>query len=69
MTTTNYRSASIHADRVQANQPTRAAEIRAILAIADELRAIKELLERVTGAIGGTGGDISSFIRVFDEAP
>ena len=68
--TTNYDEAKDHAERVRKNQPTRAAEIQAFLAIADELRAIRELLESFAGVTGLTGGGKGRrFIRVFDEAP
>ena len=43
-----------------------AAQVRATLAVADELRAIKELLVEVVGYAGTPG---RAFVRVFDEAP
>lgn len=67
---TNYGKAQNHAARIRGEDWERVtAQVAATLAVADELRAIKELLQYVTGAIGGPGGDISGFIRVFDEAP
>ena len=43
--------------------------LRYFLAVADELRSIKELLELVTGRIGGGATEGRGFIQVFDEAP
>lgn len=65
--TTNYEAA-----KAAVNMPERvgAAQALATLAIADELRAIKDLLESVAGVTGLTGGGKGRrFVRVFDEAP
>ncbi len=83
--TDNYKAAQVHADgvfRIVDNSKTpnaselEAGKMDAILAVADELRAIKDLLEFVTGATGPRrspespgGGANRGFVRVFDEAP
>ncbi len=82
--TTNYEAASKPSNTVtirrylidivgwddEVTQPDlEQAQIHAILAVADELRAIKELLVNVTGVTGGFGAQGRAFVRVFDEAP
>ena len=71
--TTNYDEAvagvARHAMNPPNNAEVQAAQVHATLAVADELRAIKELLGPVIGVTGGFGAQGRAFIRVFDEAP
>lgn len=77
MTTTNYEAAETYAVNAEKlvvegtpmhpnELRLQAAQVRATLAVADELRALKEVLEGTIGYLGPTG---PAFIRVFDEAP
>ena len=71
--TDNYNAAQVHADsvfRIIDNGKTpnpselEAGKMYALLAVADELRSLRLLIEDVMGKAGGRG-----FVRVFDEAP